>query len=57
MGRQICGAHTEEYRGQVKEAMAQLPETQAGMEAALQELSRKCKSLACEFEKIAYIML
>jgi hypothetical protein len=47
----------EEYRGQVEEALARLAEAQAHAEAALQELARRCESLVCDIEEIAYIVL
>jgi hypothetical protein len=47
----------EEYRSQVEEALARLAEAQAQTEAALQELARRCESLVCDIEEIAYIVL
>jgi hypothetical protein len=47
----------EAYRGQVEEALAQLAEAQARTEAALQELARRCETLVCDIEEIAYIVL
>jgi enamine deaminase RidA (YjgF/YER057c/UK114 family) len=47
----------EEYRSQVEEALAPLAEAQAQTEAALQELARRCESLVCDIEEIAYIVL
>jgi hypothetical protein len=47
----------EENRSQVEEALARLAEAQAHTEAALQELARRCESLVCDIEEIAYIVL
>jgi hypothetical protein len=47
----------EEYRSQGEEALARLAEAQAQTEAALQELARRCESLVCDIEEIAYIVL
>jgi hypothetical protein len=47
----------EEYHSQVEEALARLAEAQAHTEAALQELARRCESLVCDIEEIAYIVL
>jgi hypothetical protein len=47
----------EDHRHQVEEALAPLAEAQVRMEAALQELARRCESLVCDIEEIAYIVL
>jgi enamine deaminase RidA (YjgF/YER057c/UK114 family) len=47
----------EENRSQVQETLARLAEAQAHTEAALQELARRCESLVCDIEEIAYIVL
>ena len=47
----------EAKHGQMEEAMARLAEMQARTEAELQQLARKCETLVCDIEDIAYIVL
>jgi hypothetical protein len=47
----------EEYRGQVEAEPARLAEAQVRMEAALQELARRCETLVSDIEEIAYLVL